>query len=349
MDLRFRHYAAAGDFIRRRRIGARMRGVSPVVVEQQELAIPSRGGSIMKGIAAATFLVLTVATSSQAQERQMLRDGWFIQSSAKVGVDGAAISSPSYTSTEWYRATVPSTVVGTLVEDGVYRDPFFGMNFRSLPGVTYPVGANFVHTAMEPTSPNAVPGWSRTTFRLPSSMRGRRIMLNFDGINYRANVWVNGQRIADSARMGGTYRRYELEVTDVVNPVGTNVVAVEVFAPTPPDLQTTWVDWNPSPPDKDMGLWQPAYLSASDEIVVRYPEVVSRVDTATLRSADLTVATDLRNLSSRPVSGTLRGQIGNVSFSRTITLAPLDSVLVRFTADSFPQLRFMNPRLWWPL
>ena len=94
----------------------------------------------------------------------MLRTGWLVQSSAKVGVDGARISSSHYKPSAWYRATVPSTVVGALVDGGVYRDPFFGMNLRSLPGMTYPIGANFVHTAMAPESPFAVPWWYRTTF-----------------------------------------------------------------------------------------------------------------------------------------------------------------------------------------
>jgi exo-1,4-beta-D-glucosaminidase len=128
-----------------------------------------------------------------------------------------------------------------------------------------------------------------------------------------------------------------------------NALAVEVFAPTRSDLQTTWVDWNPTPPDKNMGLWQPVYLTASGDVVVRYPVVVSRVDTATLRSAELTVATELRNLTSHPVTGTLRGRIGDIVFNRSVTLAPRDSTLVRFTSDSFPQLRIANPRLWWPV
>lgn len=278
-----------------------------------------------------------------------MHTGWLLQSSAKVGVDGATISSTAYHPTGWYRVTVPSTVVGALVESRVYPDPFFGMNFRELPGVTYPIGANFVHTPMDPKSPFAVPWWYRTTFRVPATMRGRRLTLNFDGINYRANIWLNGRRLADSSHIVGTYRRYELDVTDAVRSGGANVLAVEIWAPTPPDLQTTWVDWNPSPPDKNMGLWQPVYLRESGEVVVQYPEVVSRVDTATLRSAELTVATGLRNLTSHPVTGTLRGRIGKISFSRPVTLAPNDSVLVRFAPDSFPQLRFANPRLWWPV
>jgi exo-1,4-beta-D-glucosaminidase len=286
---------------------------------------------------------------AESQEQLMLHNGWQIQSSAKVGTDGAAISSTAYRPTDWYRATVPSTVVGALVDDSLYGDPFFGMNLRNIPGTTFKIGANFVHEPMDSTSPYNVPWWYRTTFRVPSTMRGKRITLNFDGINYRANVWLNGRRLADSTQVAGTYRRYEFDITDAVSASGANAVAVEIFAPTPPDLQTTWVDWNPSPPDKNMGLWQPAYLSASGAVVVRYPEVVSRVDTATLRSADLTVVTDVRNLTASSVSGTLRGRIGNVAFSKPITIAAHDSALVQFSADSFPQLRFANPRLWWPL
>ncbi|GAC1409041.1 MAG: carbohydrate-binding protein [Gemmatimonadaceae bacterium] len=298
--------------------------------------------------AAVWLVLLGVAGVARAQEQLMLHTGWLIQSSAKVGLDGATISSPAYRPTEWYRATVPSTVVGTLVEDSLYRDPFFGMNLRELPGTTFPIGANFVHTAMDPQSPYAVPWWYQTTFRVPATMRGRHVTLHFDGINYRANIWLNGRRLADSSAVAGTYRRYEFDVTDAIRSNATNALAVEVFAPTPADLQTTWVDWNPSPPDKDMGLWQPAYLSASGDVVLRHPEVVSRVDTSTLRNAQLTVITDLRNLTSRSIAGTLRGRIGSVAFSRTVTLPPHDSALIRLTPDSFPQLRIANPRLWWP-
>lgn len=295
------------------------------------------------------FLFVAMAPSvAFAQERQALHTGWLIQSSATVGVDGAKISSASYHATDWHRATVPSTVVGTLVEDGVYRDPFFGMNLRALPGMTYKIGLNFVHLPMAPESPYAVPWWYRRIFHVPTTMRGKRVAIHFDGINYRANIWLNGKHLADSTQIAGTYRRYELDITDAVNRSGANVLAAEIFAPTPPDLQTTWVDWNPSPPDKDMGLWQPVYLVSSGDVVVQYPEVVSRVDTSTLRSADLTVIAAVKNLSSAPITGTLRGRIGSVVFGKSVTLAAHDSVLVRFSADSFPRLHFAHARLWWP-
>jgi exo-1,4-beta-D-glucosaminidase len=272
-----------------------------------------------------------------------------IQSSARVGTDGAKISSRTFHPTGWYRATVPSTVVGTLVDDGVYPNPSFGMNLRALPGMTYAIGRNFSRLAMDSLSPYAVPWWYRTSFTVPPPMRGRRVQLHFDGINYRANIWLNGRRLADSGTVVGTYRRHEVDVTDALRRSGANVLAVEVWAPTPLDLQTTWVDWSPAPPDKDMGLWQPAYLTSSGDVVIRYPAVVSHVDTATLKSADLTVLAELRNVSMESVSGVLRGRIGAVAFERPVTLGAHDSALVRFTPDSFPQLHLTNPRLWWPV
>ncbi len=303
----------------------------------------------MKRIAWVLLLLLWGAGPARAQERRALRAGWFIQSSAKAGTDGAKISSAAYKATGWFRATVPSTVVGTLVEDGVYKNPFFAMNLRQLPGMTYKIGANFVHTAMDPSSPYAVPWWYRTSFRVPAAVRGRRLTLHFDGINYRANIWLNGRRLADSTQIAGTYRRYELDITDALKHAGANVLAVEIFAPTPADLQTTWVDWSPSPPDKDMGIWQPVWLVRSGDVVIRYPQVISRVDTATLRSAELTVGANLRNLTPHAVTGTLRGRIGSVAFSRKVTVPANDSAYVSFSSDSFPRLRFANPRLWWPL
>ncbi len=302
----------------------------------------------MKRLTCLLVLLFAPAARSHAQERLLLQDDWRIRSAARAGADGARISTPAFTATDWYAATVPSTVVGALVENGTYRDPFFGMNLRALPGMSYEIGQNFVHLDMDPKSPFAVPWWYRTSFRLPPSFRDRRVTLHFDGINYRANIWLNGRRLADSSRVVGSYRHYALNVTDAVRSDGPNALAVEVFAPTPADLQTTWVDWNPSPPDKDMGLWQPVWLGASGDVVIRDPHVISRVDTATLDTAELTVGANLRNLSSHAVTGVLRGRADSIAFERTVTLAPHDSAYIRFTPDSFPQLRIAHPRLWWP-
>ena len=303
----------------------------------------------MKHYAVLSLSLLFCAQIAHAQEKLMLHDDWRLQTSASVGADGPTISTSAYDPTGWLRAKVPSTVVGTLVEDGVYRDPFFGMNLRTLPGMSYRIGQNFVHLPMAPGSPFAIAWWYRTAFRLPATMHGKHITLHFDGINYRANIWLNGRLLADSTAIAGTYRRYALDATDGLKANGRNVLAVQIWAPRPPDLQTTWVDWNPSPPDKDMGIWQPAYLTATGNIDIRHPMVASHVDTSAQPRADLTVVAQLMNLGAESVSGTLRGSIGAISFNKPVTIAPHDSTVVSFSADTFPQLRISNPRLWWPV
>src|SRR5438045_870396 len=119
-------------------------------MEHQTLAIRSCGGGIVKRIShLSAVLFLAIATSATAQERLMLHDGWQIQSSAKAGTDGATISTTAYRPTDWYRSTVPSTVVGSLVEDSVYRDPFFVMNLREMPGASFRFGATCGDTPMD--------------------------------------------------------------------------------------------------------------------------------------------------------------------------------------------------------
>lgn len=301
-----------------------------------------------KGLLAIASLVALAPLAAAHAQQLELRTGWQIQTSERAGTDGARISSSRYSPTGWIAATVPSTVVGAQVQAGIFKDPFFGMNMRSLPGMSYPVGAVFAYREMDPASPYAKPWWYRRSFTIPRAWRGRRVTLQFDGINYRANIWLNGKRIADSTDIAGAFRRYELDVTDAVSRNSPNALAIEVFAPTSMDLAPTWLDWNPEPPDKMMGLWHPVFLNATGDVAIRYPQVSSRVDTATLASADLTVGTLLRNRSDHSVTGLLRGRIGEVRFQKPVTVTAHDSAYVEFTPDSFPQLHVSHPRLWWP-
>ncbi|MGC1372894.1 MAG: glycosyl hydrolase family 2, partial [Candidatus Sulfotelmatobacter sp.] len=127
-----------------------------------------------------------------------------------------------------------------------------------------------------------------------------------------------------------------------------NVLAVQVFAPTENDLAITFVDWNPAPPDKNMGLWREVYLTASGPVAVRYPTVVSKLNLPSADSAQLTVTAQLKNGTDHPARGTLKGQIENVTFEQPVELAANEFKDVTFTPDQYPQLVFANPRLWWP-
>jgi exo-1,4-beta-D-glucosaminidase len=276
-----------------------------------------------------------------------LNEGWAIQSSAKVPEKGPVISTPSFQPKDWILTSVPATVVAAQWKNGLLPDPFYGMNLRQYPGAAYPVGANFSNLPMPPDSPYRVPWWCRKEFILPRDYAGKTVWLNFHGINYRANIWLNGQPIANSDQVAGTWRTYEFNVTSTIR-VGTNVLAVEVWAPTENSLAITFVDWNPAPPDKNMGLWRGVYLAASGPVAVRHPAVFSKVDSPTSTAAHLTVAALVKNASDQRVKGTLKGKIENIEFAQEVELAAGEAKDIAFSPEQYPQLNVSHPRLWWP-
>jgi len=303
-------------------------------------------------VACLAFSSLSFAQTSsavptrKAEARLALTDGWNLQSSSKVEQSGDVISKPSFQPHNWYGVTVPTTVVSALVKDKVLPDPFYGMNLRKFPGVTYPIGTNFSNVAMDPDSPYAASWWYRKTFTLPAADAGKTVWLNFRGINYRANLWLNGKQIAKSEEVAGAWRTYEFNITDAVKIGGENALAVQVFAPTETDLAITFVDWNPAPPDKNMGLWREVYIATSGPVALRYPAAMSQVDSD--GNAKLTVSAQLKNATNQPVKGTLKGNIESMQFSQEVELAPNETKDVVFDPGQYSQLSLTKPRLWWP-
>jgi exo-1,4-beta-D-glucosaminidase len=289
------------------------------------------------------------AKQSAPENKIALRDGWSLQTSTKVEAKGELISTPRFAPIRWQPATVPTTVVAALVKNKVLPDPFFAMNLRQFAGVTYPIGGNFSNIEMQTDSPYAVSWWYRKTFAAPASYKGKTVWLKFNGINYRASIWLNGKQIANSDDVAGAWRTYEFNVTDAVKPGPENVLAVQVWAPTDHDLAITFVDWNPAPPDKNMGLWREVYLTTTGPVALRYPTVVSKLNPPANDSAQLTVTAQLKNGTSQPVKGKVKGQIEKITFEQDVELAANETKDVTFTPDQFQQLTFSNPRLWWPV
>jgi len=271
-----------------------------------------------------------------------LNDDWRLHSSAGLTVGGEELSTPKTSTEGWYKATVPATVLGTLVEAGVYPDPFFGMNLREIPGQG-PFAQNFSNHAMPKDSPFAVSWWFRREFRVPKG--ADRVVLAFDGVNYRANVWVNGKQIAYANQVVGSYRGYEFDVSEIVDRNGVNVMALEIEAPTSCELALTWVDWNPSPPDKNMGIWKDVWLYTSGSVALREPHVVTKLKGV---DADLTVGGDIVNLTNEPVQATVKGKIDGKSFSAQYELKAKETRRFDIDASQCPELAFKNPKLWWP-
>ena len=309
---------------------------------------------IVFGVGAALLVMGALGVSSRAAAGPVitLAEHWQVQSSAKIGAGGDRISQVGFDAAGWYPTSVPKTVFATLVENGVFKDPYFGMNLRSIPGVSYKIGSKFSNQEMAKDSPYAAPWWYRTEFEVPREYAGKTVWLAFGGINYRANIWVNGKKLAGSEQVAGAFRRYEFDVTSLVRVGETNGLAVEVFAPHAGDLAITFVDWNPMPPDKCMGLWQGVTLSASGPVAVRDPFVETKLDAGAGNSASLTVRAELQNASEAAVRGELRGEIsgesGPLEFSQKIEVPAGGKRSVSITPEMVAALRLQNPRLWWP-
>src|SRR6266536_107411 len=296
--------------------------------------------------------VLFITIPSPAQEhlshsRLLLHHGWQIQSSCEVKSAGSEVSSAGFSTKGWHRAETPTTVVAALVADKTYPDPYFGMNLKSFPGMDYSPTEFFANQEMPQDSPFRCSWWYRTEFNVPAAQQDKATWLHFDALNYRANVWLNGQKIADAHDVAGTFRVFEFKVSKQLLAGKSNVLAVEVFAPDKGDLGITWVDWNPTPPDKDMGLWKDVYITTSGDIALRAPFVSSKLG-SDYSTAALTISADLRNASDHAVSGILKADIEGIHVSQPVELGPAESKTVTFAAEQYPQLKLDHPRLWWP-
>lgn len=293
-----------------------------------------------------TAYVHSVDAESTAAKVQLHRN-WQLQSSCDAKSAGQQISTAGFRTSGWHHAEVPTTVVAALVADKTYPDPFFGMNLKKFPGMDYSSASFFANQSMPDDSPFRCSWWFRTEFLPPAKFADQTTWLHFDALNYRANIWMNGQKIADSRDIAGTYRIFEFDISKYLLKGKTNALAVEVFAPDKDDLGMTWVDWNPTPADKDMGLWKDVYLTTSGVVSLRHPFVTSKLE-SDYKTASLIVSADLQNISDHPVTATLRTEIEGTRISQEVELAPSESRTVTFTPDQYPQLKFDYPRLWWP-
>jgi exo-1,4-beta-D-glucosaminidase len=299
-------------------------------------------------VLAAVLPANAAAEAPAGSDKIFLQEGWKLQSSCLFLAQGEQISTAGYKTNGWHSATVPTTVVAALVSDKTYPDPYYGKNLRDIPGTTYPIGKNFSLLSMPKDSPFHCSWWYRTEFRLPAGYKGRHVWLHFGGINNHANIWLNGHLVAGGKDIAGAYRTYEFDITPLLSIDGPNALGVETIAQTEKDLGINWVDWNPAPPDKDMGLWRGVYVQGSGAVAVRHPMVATHFADASLNEADLAVEAELKNASEATVSGLLAGQIEDVKFGQAVTLKAGETRTVRFAVDEFPQLRMKNPKVWWP-
>ena len=295
------------------------------------------------------LIFLAVPPALRAATATPLHDDWRLQSACKIQAGGDAISVSGFPVEGWLKTTVPSTVLAAQAAAGTVPDPYYGDNLRQLPGAGYPIGQDFSNLPMPADSPYRCGWWYRKTFKTsPAAAQQQRFWLHFAGINYRAELWLNGHKIADSTTIAGAYRTYDFDVTEFLKASAENVVAVETFAPTEKDLGINWVDWNPCPPDKDMGLWGEVNLITTGAVTVHSPMAVTHFGDGTLNSADLTVYAELHNSTDHPIKGVAAGSAAGARFEQPVELAAYEDRTVVFTPEQFPALRIRNPKLWWP-
>jgi len=278
-----------------------------------------------------------------------------MQDAAKVPQSGGQLSQTSFAGQGWYRATVPGTVLTTLVDNKVYPEPMYGENNRP---------------EKIPDSLCRTDWWYRAAFPVPADYAGKKVWLNFDGINYAAQVWVNGKVVGT---IKGAFIRGTFDITAYVQPGRQAAVAVRISPPPHPGMPAehtlgagngtlggvtgldgpTFVctigwDWLPGIRDRDTGIWQKVFLSATGPVVVKNPRITTDLPLPGIDSADVTVLATVENVTDQPRKGVLKGSFGGIAFEKPVELAPRSSETVWFEPKKYPQLQVKNPRLWWP-
>ena len=277
--------------------------------------------------------------------------GWQLQRASEVQAGGVEIASPAYKAEGWVRATVPGTVLTSYKNVGALADPNYADNQLMISESFF--NSNF---------------WYRNEFQVAPSFKRDRIFLNFDGINWKANVYLNGKQVG---RLEGAFIRGKFDVTDCVKE-GTNVLAVEIIknahigaikeknkqstdfnggilgADNPTFHATIGWDWIPTMRGRNIGIWNDVFLTTTGKVTVQDPYVQTQLALPDTTQARLTAEVVVKNHDGKDVSGVLQGRVGDVTFEQPVELRAGEERTVVFDADRFPQLQVKNPRLWWP-
>ena len=277
---------------------------------------------------------------------------WKLAAAPQVIADGAQLSLPEFNDSGWYAAVVPGTVLTTLIARGVYPDPAYGLNNMAIP-----------------ESLARQDYWYRTSFDTPPNLDGRRFTLTFQGINYYADVWLNGTRLG---QIKGAFARGIFDVTGELKSGRRNVLAVRVSPPPHPGIPheesiaagpgenggnlaidgPTFVasegwDWIPAIRDRNTGLWQGVELEATGALKILDPHIVTRLPLPRTDSAQVAIEVGVETHRDTPAAAVIEARFEGVTVRKSVTLAPGASK-VELTPGEFPQLRVREPRLWWP-
>lgn len=319
---------------------------------QDSSALPKSSAKIPEPVRKAKVPANTVL-QPVASGNWLLTGGWELAPASVVIAGDKSIFSNELNTSAWYNAIVPGTVLTTLVNQGVFPDPYYGLNNLTIPDTLC-----------------RTDWWYRISFRMPAGVENKISWLLFDGINYRAEVWFNGKRLG---KINGAFQRGKFAISDVCKFNDNNILAVHILPPPNPGIPheespragqgpnggqlcldgPTFIssegwDWVPGIRDRNIGIWQNVHLLLTGNVTIDDPQVITDLPLPDTTNADVTVKTELTNYSARPQKVTLTGKLENITFSRQITLAPHQKAVCQFSPGEFSQLKLKNPRLWWP-
>ena len=289
----------------------------------------------------------------EAGEKTCLHEGWFARKTSEIGEDGNRLTGQPFEATGWMKAKVPGTVLTTLLENKLYPAPEFGLNNQLIPDIFHVGRAFYTY-------------WFACPFTMEALLPGQHAWLNFRGINYKAEIYLNGKRV-NIVTHEGMFLRQSYDITSYLKENGTNVLAVLVF---PPDhvgnpnggqggdgqiarnctMQYTpgW-DWIQPVRDRNTGIWDEVSMAVTKDVRVQHPYVVTKVPGVRIPSASkqesayLETSVELENVSDQIQKGTAVATYKGKELRVQVSLEPGEKKLV-----SFPKETIRNPKLWWP-
>jgi len=284
--------------------------------------------------------------------KTLLNTGWYARRSNEVKVDGNRLSASPFNSEGWMKARVPGTVLATMLDNQLFPAPEFSMNNTLIPDI-YEVGNDFYTF------------WFTRPFRMAMVPQGQQVWLNFRGINYKADIFLNGKRINTSTHEG-MFLRMSFDITPYIKKDSTNLLAVIVYPPDPSGnanggqggdgriaksvtMQFTpgW-DWIQPVRDRNTGIWDEVSITTTGAVRVQNPYVTTKVPgirqpVGNQKDAFLQTTVEVKNTSTTEQKGTLVCETEGNRVALPLTLAPKELRIV-----SFKDITLKNPRLWWP-
>lgn len=260
-----------------------------------------------------------------------LHDGWMLQSSNIIDALGDEISKPGFQTNKWYETNVPSTVLAALVSNEVYQDIFVSDNLKKIPKEQF-----------------EKPWWYRKEFNIEELSEDSNFQLVFEGINYKANIWLNGELLASKEVVEQPFRMFRFIITEKIKK-GKNCLAVEIIPPVKGDLTIGYVDWNPWPPDNNMGIWRPVKLLKTNKVSMKNVFVKPSLNTETMLDASLSISAVLTNHTDSQVTGEVNCEIEGLEVKKEFTLQPNETRKIELSPTEYSELNLKNPRIWWPV